>query len=226
MKLYVVMVTLNCLYCTQQTLGSFKTNIPHNFVIVDNASTDGTQTLLNDLSAYPNQIHIKNASRVSVTKAWNQGLEVCLKDPEFKYVYVINNDIVFEPCCVDELVRYVEEHPRYALVSGINTRDHKFNPNQIIEPDCDFSAFLLTRECVEKVGLFDENFVGAYFEDNDYHHRVHAAGLKSCMVSNAKFFHVGSRTINEGLTGEERLKSQNDYNHNKEYFRSKWGFVP
>jgi GT2 family glycosyltransferase len=226
MKLYVVMVTLNCLIYTQRTLGSFKTNLSHNFIIVDNASTDRTNILLDNLSKFLNQIHIRNKTRVSLSTAWNQGLKKALEDSEFKYAYVINNDIEFEPFCVDRLIQFVESHPEYVLVSGLNTRDFAKQEGKIGDGGIDFGAFLVTKECLDKVGFFDENFVGAYYEDNDYHQRVYRAGLKSCVVCDVGFYHYGSRTIKEGMNPMELKQSQANYERNKAYFKQKWGFLP
>jgi len=208
------------------TLDSIKTNIPHNFIIVDNNSTDGTQKLLDDLAKFPNQIHIRNKQEISVSKSWNMGLQKAMQDPEFKYAFVINNDILFEPNCVDVLVKFVEEHPEYVLVSGFNRTTHQLAEGKRIEDACDFSAYLITRVCIEKIGYFDENFVGAYFEDNDYHTRVYRARLKSCMVLDARFNHFKSRTLHEGLTPFQIGTQQAHFERNREYFKRKWGFVP
>lgn len=224
MQLYIVMVTLDCLQYTQLTLGSFKTDLDHNFVIVDNASTDDTHILLDSLAEFPNQKHIRNKTRVSLAEAWNQGLKLCMEDPEFKYAYVINNDIIFEPYCVDKLVQFVEEHPEYVIVSGLNTRDFKKH-EEIGENMCDFSAFLITKKCIEQVGFFDENFIGAYFEDNDYHTRVKKADLKSCVVCTVGFNHLGSKTI-QTMSASDREKLNQCFRHNQAYFLKKWGFLP
>jgi len=220
------MVTLNCLKYTQMTLGSIKSKIPHNIIIVDNASTDGTLQLLDDLSKFPNQIHIRNKQRISLAKAWNMGLKRAMQDPEFKYAFVINNDIVFEDYCVDVLVKFVEEHPEYVIVSGVDRVPRQPVIDKVVDHVCDFSACLITRTCIEKIGFFDENFEGAYFEDNDYHTRVFRDGLKSCMVLAAGFNHFKSRTINEGMTPFEQGTQQVYFERNRAYFKRKWGFVP
>jgi len=226
MNLYIIMLTSNCVNYTHRTLGTFKTNLPHNFIIVDNNSTDDTPKLLQNLAKFPNQIHIYNRHRVSVSVAWNQGLKRAMQDPEFKYAYVINNDIDFEPYTVDRLVSFVEAHPEYVILSGLNTRDFNKQAGQVGEDCCDFAAFLITKTCIDKVGLFDENFVGAYFEDNDYHERVKRAGLKSCVVCDVGHYHHGSRTLKEGWTTEERSILSLNYEKNKAYFKQKWGFLP
>lgn len=226
MEIYVIMVTLNNVKYTQQTLGSIKTNLPCNVVIVDNASTDGTLQVLNDLSKISNQIIMRNMKRISLSAAWNMGLKRAMQDLEFKYAFVINNDIIFEPYSLEHLVAFAKTHPEYVLMSGLNTRIWKKRPNEVAEDACNFSAFLIAKECILKVGLFDENFLGAYFEDNDYALRVKKAGLRMCVVCDFGFYHYGSTTIREGFTKQEQAQQQACYVNNQNYFKRKWGFIP
>jgi len=221
MKLYVGMVTHNCVKYTRQTIDTFKTKHPYIWVIVDNGSTDGTVKLLDSLAGSPNYVIIRNGANIGVAKAWNQIIRTCLSDPEFKYVFIMNNDLILNEHSLDPLIEFVEAHADYGIVSGINTKEHKVEEGRISDGCCDFSAFLLCRSCIEKVGLFDENFVLAYFEDNDYHERVKRAGVKSCMVWWSPFYHIGSRTITEG--GVDHVAA---FERNREYFKRKWGFVP
>src|ERR1041385_5581337 len=57
-----------------------------------------------------------------------------------------------------------------------------------------FSGFMIDRRCWEKVGVFDENFKPAYYEDNDYHYRINLARLKAIVLPTSLFYHYGSRT--------------------------------
>ena len=63
-----------------------------------------------------------------------------------------------------------------------------------------FAAFLLSRECWERVGPFDEKFYPAYFEDNDYHYRIQLEGWRAITHPPAMFYHYGSRTQNEACS--------------------------
>jgi len=220
------MVTLNNVKYTQQTLSSIKTNLPCNVVIVDNASTDGTLQLLNDLQKISNQIIMRNMKRISLSAAWNMGLRRAMQDLEFKYAFVINNDIIFEPYTLEQHVNFAQSHPEYVLMSGLNTRIWKKRPNEVAEGACNFSAFFITKSCLLKVGLFDENFLGAYFEDNDYALRVKKAGLKMCVVCDVGFNHFGSVTLREGLNKQEQAHQNACFINNREYFKKKWGFIP
>lgn len=91
-------------------------------------------------------------------------------------------------------------------------------------PHPDFSCFMISRECYERVGPFDEQFVGAFCEDGDYHVRMHNVGVYAYAID-LPFWHVGggSQTIKRaGVEEQQRISEQAA--RNREYFRSKWGF--
>lgn len=221
MELYVGMLTHNCLKYTQQTVSSFKSRRPHQWVIVDNASTDGTIQFLKDLEKLPNRTIIRNKANVGVAKGYNQIWRYALADPECKYIFMIHNDVVLEVDTLDLLIEFVEAHPEYLIVSGNSTCSFKKIPGKIADNVCGFACFLITRSCIEKVGFFDEKFILAYFEDNDYHERVKRAGIKSCLIRYAGFYHHGSRTIHEGGVDHSAA-----FRRNRQYFKNKWGFLP
>jgi GT2 family glycosyltransferase len=206
-------------------LKSFKTKYPHNFVWVDNGSTDGTLTLMSSLVKYPNQIHIRNVVNKGVPAGWNQILHVCMADPEFRYVYLVNNDVVFQEGACDVLYDFLEAHPDYVAVCSIQANTRKPTAGFVDGKHIQFVAIMLTRFCIEQVGYFDERFFPAYFEDNDYSERIKrvllSKGYHSGMVHDSRVLHEGSRTIKEG--GVNVSKSFED---NKRKFKEKWGFLP
>lgn len=77
---------------------------------------------------------------------------------------------------------------------------------------------LFSRSVFDKIGYVDVNFYPAYFEDNDYVRRAINAGIKSCTVTNAFYFHFWSRTIHQGSGGST------DKHHvkNEDFYRTKW----
>jgi len=86
-----------------------------------------------------------------------------------------------------------------------------------------FNCFLITRKCIKKVGLFDENFYPAYIEDNDYRIRVLLSGIsyKRNQGNPKLFLHNESSTVNTNPFYRKKC----DYTHelNKQYMHSKWG---
>jgi glycosyltransferase involved in cell wall biosynthesis len=90
-------------------------------------------------------------------------------------------------------------------------------------PHPDFSCFLLKKEVWDKVGRFDEGFIGAYAEDADYHVRMHRAGV-GVWCLNVPFYHVCSGTVKEMNDPEEITLLQKNADKNRAYFREKYGF--
>ncbi len=225
MRLYVGTLTHNCRKYTEAMLNSFKTKYPHNFVIVDNGSTDGTLTLLASLKKYPNQIHISNVVNRGVAAGWNQILRLCMADPEFRYLYLVGNDVVFQGPACDVLYEFLEAHSDYVAVCSIESNKIKPVAGGVDNKHLTFNAIMLTRFCIEQVGFFDERFFPAYYEDNDYAHRIVLAlwskGYHSGTVHDSQVLHEGSRTIKEGGVNVSKA-----FELNKQRFKAKWGFLP
>jgi hypothetical protein len=92
-----------------------------------------------------------------------------------------------------------------------------------IEPAGFHGAFWVApRDVIERVGLLDERFEGAFFEDDDYLARLREAGVPTVQVPAVR---VESRRI--GLT-MAKVQPQADawYAENERRFTEKWGWTP
>jgi len=78
-----------------------------------------------------------------------------------------------------------------------------------------FSCFLTGPELIKNVGWFDENFIGAYYEDNDMHWRLVQAGYGSQATYDALYVHFESRSIKEGGY------HNGNFSKNFQYFKKK-----
>jgi hypothetical protein len=74
------------------------------------------------------------------------------------------------------------------------------------------------------VGRFDEEFEIAYCEDNDYHVRMHMAGIKAVGID-LPFLHHGAQTVKSSEPGERRM-IERAADANRERFEEKWGCRP
>jgi glycosyltransferase involved in cell wall biosynthesis len=78
------------------------------------------------------------------------------------------------------------------------------------------------REVLDEVGLLDERFSGAFFEDDDYLARLKQAGIPTRQVPSVR---VWSRRI--GLTMSKLPdKGQGWLAANERRFEQKWGWIP
>ncbi len=92
-----------------------------------------------------------------------------------------------------------------------------------IEPGGFHGAFWVApREVLDRVGLLDETFEGAFFEDDDYLERLRAARVPTRQVDSVVF---ESRRIGLTMSKVPEL-AERWYCENERRFEEKWGWVP
>ena len=74
---------------------------------------------------------------------------------------------------------------------------------------------------LEKVGLFDIQYVTSYFEDNDFAYRMKLAGMK--VIADAFF---NPEVYRNSATIEKDPSLNSNFERNKQRFISKWGGMP
>jgi GT2 family glycosyltransferase/tetratricopeptide (TPR) repeat protein len=215
-------------------LASSTTNVSFELIVVDNASTDGTQELLASLAGDV-QI-IRNQENLGFAKACNQGARAA----RGKYLVFLNNDTIPEPGWLDALVREVEEHPEVGIVGSkllyadgtiqhagvVFMRSHliPYHAYQKVPADLpavnqrrEFQAvtaacMLIRRELFEAVGGFDEAFVNG-FEDVDLCLKVRDKGARVVYQPRSVLYHLESQTPGRHAQDEE----------NSRLLQTRWG---
>lgn len=135
----------------------------HTLAIVDNSSGDAAvQICLNRLErqGYPGVERVRVArpfGNQGVAASWNQ---ILTSFPELPWALIVNHDVVFAPGVLAQLLAVVDPgQPQWLpLLPGTAA----------------YSAFVLTALAWDRVGLFDEGFYPAYWEDTDYRNRLDA----------------------------------------------------
>jgi len=167
-----------------------------------------------------------------LAKAWNDASQWAI-DEDCTHILICNDDILFSPWTIDALVAHLDENPKCVLVSGADQRAAYADPYQIftaekptdagVSDHPDFACFMIRPDTFTHIGKFDENFVPAYFEDNDYHYRIDLLGYDAHATSAAPYYHFGSQTQNsaEGVVVPSYI-----FEKNRDYFKDKWGGLP
>lgn len=167
-------------------------------LIIDNSPTLGMGDVAED--AMPDCVErlvvTEPPTNLGVAASWNLAIR---SYPDAPWWCLVNADIRFAPGDLGRLVEAMAEHPIATLV--------------------DFGAFGLDRECVERVGLFDEQFVPIYCEDADYEYRCQLAGVAIHRLA-AETTHVGSVSYRHGPHARDNARS---YPENRAYYEAKWG---
>ena len=89
-----------------------------------------------------------------------------------------------------------------------------------------FSCFMPTNRLIMTVGMFDEKFYPAYFEDNDYRYRMKLAGFDNKISSvKTNLAHYTSSTL-AGYSPERMMKHHDEFRRNRAYYEQKWGGLP
>ena len=106
MKLSVNLVTWNGERFLKECLKSLEAQTFKDFslLVVDNGSTDGTVDFIK--SNYPHVRVVKHDNNVGFAKAHNQAIHWTKSD----YVLCLNQDIILEPSCLEELVMFMDSH--------------------------------------------------------------------------------------------------------------------
>lgn len=184
--------------------------VPDQIVIIDNSEYGGAFTELSHLPEQYANVHIIPRAQNILSGAWNDLMNLWPDD----YIIIANDDVMPHERSVEALVNAAIDRPDVAMWNGSG---HSGNS---------YSFFLLRKWAYCQVGPFDEKFIPAYFEDNDYDYRLRIlAGLIREEVSNATFDHVGSATV-KAMNQSQRDAAHLYFRKNGLYYMSKWGGMP
>jgi hypothetical protein len=148
--------------------------------------------------------HLRLPHNLGVSASWNLGIKA---SPRAPWWLIVNSDIEFAPGDLAQVAAAASSEP------GI------WHATEA----ADFAAFAISHSAIEVIGLFDENFVPAYYEDNDYARRAHLAGVPRHFLS-AGLRHAGSAVI--GSDKHYRRENDRTFPANRERYLAKWGGLP
>ena len=236
-KIGVVTVTYN----SENVIKPFLENlyaqsfINFNLYIIDNASTDSTLDILNNLN--DNRIcQIRNANNLGVAAANNIGIRKALSD-KCTHVLIANNDIEFNAKLLENMLSSFKKNNCGLVTPKIMYHNDKnkiwyagggfkksngylpyhngFNQNQTdleyqscyvdYAPTC---CLLVKSEVFKEIGLMDEKYF-VYFDDTDFMYRIKKnKKYKLFYDSHYCIFHkVGSLTKSIPHDKENNFKS-------------------
>lgn len=218
---------------TEQTIQSIQTKHDHEVVLINNYCAPEYRERLDLLGkVIPNDINC-------VSSAWNKAIDYA-KSIQADYIICPNNDIIFHPQAIDNLVDFSIKHPEFVMWTANQYEDLRTiknaEPGDGFDDHPHFSCWMIRPEFTDLLkvyeegtkepypGYFDENFIPAYFEDGDMHNRILRAGYAAGKTASSLFYHFGSRTIKSDT--EMDIRNAHTYEECRQYFRKKWGFDP
>lgn len=255
-KLYIIMPTINMRSYVEGAYESIRNSelpddVEYKFCLMDQGST--SQDVKDWQKDYPETDYIRFEPRVALAKAWNIGVAKALEWGA-THIGIFNDDIVLHPKTLKHLMNFMD-HTKYLMVTADNIKDRMSKetmlqmelPKEFTDYDCDpigdwraegpdFSCYMINPLIVDIIGKFDENFIGAYCEDQDFHVRIRRAyshikqhndrdidaeRVHAKRLSTAPYYHYASTTlaVNEELRPDIYAKHAN----NRNYYLRKWG---
>lgn len=215
-------LTIRCIESLRQQA------LPIDVFVVDNGSRDDTPTWLGtNAIASPqfNLTYLLNPTNAGVSAGWNYGLRYYFSQPWFcDHVLCVGTDTVLAPWFYRELLSY-----DLPFVTGVavDQMSQLIEPtwlaNPTLEEHPDFSAFLIRKDCWEKVGPFDER-MKLYASDCDFHVRAHRLGVPLYKAS-VPYYHERSSTLRLA-SPEERDEINVQANKDRAVFYSLYNCVP
>lgn len=198
-KIATIIVTYNGEKWLRRCLDSvLRSSYPSDLFVVDNCSTDSTLLILKD---YPVNLEALNFN-AGFGYANNLILEK-LKDSDYDYFFLINQDIYLEDNSIGKLVSFALSHAETGIIAPIQydgegkSVDSNFKQYIHLSEDkndhfettfCNAAAWLVSKECLRKVGLFNPLFQH-YGEDRNYCERAKYHQFKIAIVKETKVLH-------------------------------------
>ena len=216
-KICAVVVTFNRKELLKNCLNAIQkqTYKPHTVIIVDNASTDGTQSLVEE-SGYYNQLvdgikfqYLLLPNNQGGAGGFYHGMKTAYDSPEnFDAVWVMDDDGVPDRRQLEELTSHLSEYDYIApLVLSIEDSSRlafhyhgKISANELISkfesvvPDfaCPFNGILYSRKLISRIGYPIPNLF-IWGDEQNYALRAIEAGFRPYTILNAIHYHPSDR---------------------------------
>ncbi len=225
----------NCLTYTKQFLQSLNQTVPglpHEIILVDDFSTDGTREFLKTLNDRPYRVFL-NSSNLGFAKSSNFGA----RQAKGRYLCFLNNDLVLKPRWLEPMYELARSSPDIGAVGNIQLEpesglihhagvffDWDGRPLHAWRyrhrrPDGEFgewnaitaACFLINADIFEGFGGFDETYMNG-FEDVDLCVRLKQRGYRLLVSNRSLIDHHASVS-----PGRKSYDTQN-----RERFLSRW----
>jgi GT2 family glycosyltransferase/tetratricopeptide (TPR) repeat protein/MoaA/NifB/PqqE/SkfB family radical SAM enzyme len=232
----IIIPVFNNLSLTRQCLDSLGENTegPHEIIVVDNGSTDGTRDYLSRLEAAGWVRVVYNRTNLGFAKASNQGARAARGE----YLVFLNNDTIVQPGWLEEMVACATKDEKIGAVgakllypddtiqhAGVvfskrklvyHIYQHYDKDHPAVNKERTFQAvtaacMLIKKNIFLALGAFDEAYLNGY-EDVDLCFKLREQGYKVVYNPRAVVYHLESQTPGRHDRGLD----------NSQIFRERW----
>lgn len=253
MKICAVVVTFNRKQLLVRSLRSIFAQrgvVLDKIIIIDNASTDGTEQYLqdNDIFDFNDGIKVefvKLDTNLGGAGGFNKGLSLAFEQ-QYDYCWVMDDDGYPEENCLSRLLEYATDYDFLSplvlneldhskLSFGINGNtsllefEETYKDTALIEGKANpFNGVLFSNKMLKKIG-FPKADMFIWGDENEYQQRALYAGMKIATVKDALHFHPENRVKFKMIFGRLKVNlpegelRQYCYFRNYTYILKKYG---
>lgn len=244
----IIILSYNQVEYTKQCLDSIKCytqDVPHEIIIVDNASEKETLLFLKSLKDVK---LIMNTQNKGFAGGCNQGIEAA----NGQFIMLLNNDTIVTEKWLFNMVNCLDEKPEISMVGPLTNAtvgkqmidvpygDDLIQMQQFAKEIANGPAkkwrtlrlvafcILIRRSLIDEIGLLDTRFEIGNYEDDDFNIRALNAGKKSYICKNSFIHHFMNISFKQKDIQREQIMMNNkvkledkwdnlDWNHHAVY---------
>ena len=170
---------LDCIEALRQS------TVPCDIIVIDNASTDGTEAALTVYSDTGVIQYFNTGSNLGGAGGFNYAMKTALKE-NYEYLWIMDDDCMVTPTALEELLAVAHDHPDFGFLSSqvlwTDGSRCRMNEQKLLEGSLDsskpvrcrqatFVSLLFRAEAVRKTGLpISEFFI--WGDDVEYTRRM------------------------------------------------------
>jgi len=209
----IIIMNFNEKEYLKNCLDSIKRNTNYSnykIIVLDNNSNDGSKRLIKVKYLWVDLI--ENLRNEGASKTLNIGIKYALEKYDPDYFYLLNNDTLVEKNWLTDAIKTISKDKKIGIVGskqltfeekpsisagwismwGVNY--YRGNSNKEVNW-VSGAGLLIKKEVIEKIGLLDEIYSPAYYEETDFEKRAINAGFKILYNPKSVIYHKGSGTI-------------------------------
>ena len=208
-EILTIVVTYNAMKWLDRCLGSLsESEVPTDVIVIDNGSVDGTCEYI--AGNYPDVLLTRSEENLGFGKANNVGFRYAVEH-QYRYVYLMNQDAWVYKDTLSVLTSAMDSDSSIGILSPMQMTASGDRPDMRFEKKCPAEAledisgpvasgkvyetkfvmaahWMISRECLQKVGGFSPAFPH-YGEDDNFIHRARLKGYRICVHSGVKAVH-------------------------------------